>query len=134
MAFGQLAYGADAMYDGSFTVNCLAGTLYTVNIGVGLNATNGQRNMKNTTAGATDVIPYDLYTGDRTADGVEITSSYANEFLYKENAQLTQLPPEQFVGSSNDQVFDLVAYISGADTTGKAVGSYEDTVQITVNY
>lgn len=133
LAFGQLAYGANATVDGGFTVNCLDGTVYTIAINDGLNfdATNSKRRMDHstsTTAGGM-YIPYSLYDG-QPGLGQEVTTNYTASPSGGSGGGV----PGTYTGSSADQVFDLWAAVLGSDTTGKETGSYADTIVVTVAY
>ena len=129
LAFGQLAYGANATVDGGFTVNCLEGTVYTIAINDGLNydPANSKRRMAHTTSTTVGgvYIPYTLYDG-QPGLGQEVTTNYTAGSL--------GLIPGTYTGSSLDQVYDLWAAVQGSDTTGKETGSYADTIVVTIAY
>jgi spore coat protein U-like protein len=88
------------------TYKCTKGTTPTsVGVGAGL---NGANNMKNTTTGNTDLIPYTLTAAAAGAG--------------------------QGFGSGGDVAVTLTSRVTAADYADKSAGTYSDTVVLTLNY
>ncbi|HSD61195.1 MAG TPA: spore coat protein U domain-containing protein [Burkholderiales bacterium] len=106
LAFGALdpSVGTDKTVSTNVLYWCTKGvTTNTVTAGNGLNFAGGKRNMKDPVSG--DVIPYTLAVTDSGTPG----------------------------GPSVDLTAAVSGTVLGLDYTGKAAGSYADTVVLTVN-
>jgi len=118
---GTLAFGSydptasgNVDQDGSFTVACTKGTVATVGLNAGLNASGGARRMSN----GTDFLTYELYkeTGRTNVWG-------------ESGGAARTLPAAP---SNVSQAVNVHGRVAPAQNVG--VGSYNDTVLITVTF
>lgn len=117
---GSLSQPVSSAAATTLNVTCSAGTTYTIKLGDGLNkASNGDRQMVKSGGSATDIkIPYKL---SRQANGVE---------EWGPGTAFTPTNP----GSGAAQAFSIWGYIPAITGTQPTVGTYTDTVIITVDY
>ena len=98
----------------SFGVTCNTGTNYSVALDSGLHATGNQRNMS---AGATDVIAYNLYRRRRAR-----------------RSGATAATAAALAGTGTGANQELVVYGRVPPQTTPATGTYTDTVQVTITW
>ncbi|UXY53873.1 Csu type fimbrial protein [Pseudomonas tohonis] len=99
----------------SFGVTCNTGTNYSVALDSGLHATGNQRNMS---AGATDVIAYNLY---KEAARTTLWGNGSNGGT-------------ALAGTGTGANQELVVYGRVPPQTTPATGTYTDTVQVTITW
>lgn len=117
---GTLAQPVSTAAATVLNVTCSAGTAYKIKLGTGLNrVTDGDRQMVKEGGVAAD--PKIIYKLSRQANGVE-------EWL--PDTFFTPLNP----GSGAAQAFNIWGYIPAITGTQPGVGTYRDTVLITIDY
>ncbi len=96
------------------SVTCTNGTSYKISADTGLNPVSNQRYLK---AGGTDTIAYNLYTDSPGGTVFPLTAAAATAVT----------------GNGSTQAYDIYGRIPNLSAL-PAVGSYTDTVQLTVTY
>lgn len=99
---------------GAVNVLCNKGTGWTLAFNSGINSASGQRNMKGG-AGGTDVLPYNLYSDSAYNNKIEAATAFTG------------------TGTGIVQSTQVFGQIPGG-TVLPSVGSYEDTVTMTLTY
>ncbi|SDB91003.1 Csu type fimbrial protein [Acinetobacter boissieri] len=99
---------------GAVNVLCNKGTAWNLTFGTGDNAASGQRNMKGG-AGGTDLLPYNLYSDSGYKTKIETATAFTG------------------TGTGTVQSTQVFGQIP-AGTVLPSVGSYLDTVTLTVTY